>query len=198
MTIEEKAKAYDEALEKGRIFRDHLLETGDKGIAGEIEYIFPELVESKDEKIRNALIRFHKSTIDVDGIKGADILTWLEKQGNSSVKWQKNTPENKPLKNHSVLMKTVDGIAEGEWDGKYWHQYRWSAHIYDSNVLYWIELHDLEKQDEQKPAEWSDEDEHRVEDTIYFLDTAKKHYASTIELDACIDWLKSLKDRIGG
>lgn len=45
---------------------------------------------------------------------------------------------------------------------------------------------------------WSEEDEHRVEDTIYFLDTAKKHYACTIELDACIDWLKSLKDRIGG
>ena len=29
----------------------------------------------------------------------------------------------------------------------------------------------------------------------WFLDTAKKHYASTVELDACIDWLKSLKDR---
>ena len=37
-----------------------------------------------------------------------------------------------------------------------------------------------------------------VKDTIYFLDTAKKHYASTVELDACIDWLKSLKQRIGG
>ena len=40
---------------------------------------------------------------------------------------------------------------------------------------------------------WSEEDEHRLEDTIYFLDTAKKHYASTVELDACIDWLKSLR-----
>lgn len=49
----------------------------------------------------------------------------------------------------------------------------------------------------QKPA-WSEEDEHRVKDTIYFLDTAKKHYASTVELDACIDWLKSIKPRIGG
>ena len=47
-----------------------------------------------------------------------------------------------------------------------------------------------------RPA-WSEEDEHRVKDTIYFLDTAKKHYASVIELDACIDWLKSLKDRVG-
>ena len=46
-----------------------------------------------------------------------------------------------------------------------------------------------------EPA-WSEEDEHRVKDTIYFLDTAKKHYASTVELDACIDWLESLKKRI--
>ncbi len=43
---------------------------------------------------------------------------------------------------------------------------------------------------------WSEEDEHRVGDTIYFLETAKKHYASDVELNACIDWLKSLKDRI--
>ena len=50
----------------------------------------------------------------------------------------------------------------------------------------------------EKPTTWSEDDEHRVKDTIYFLDTAKKHYASTVELDACIDWLKSFKQRIGG
>lgn len=48
---------------------------------------------------------------------------------------------------------------------------------------------------ERKPT-WSEEDEHRAKDTIYFLDTAKKHYASTVELDACIDWIKSLKKRM--
>lgn len=48
----------------------------------------------------------------------------------------------------------------------------------------------------QPKQEWSEEDEHRVGDTIYFLETAKKHYASDVELNACIDWLKSLKDRI--
>ena len=42
--------------------------------------IFPELGESDDERIRKALIRFHKSTIEIDGIKGADIIAWLEKQ----------------------------------------------------------------------------------------------------------------------
>lgn len=49
----------------------------------------------------------------------------------------------------------------------------------------------------EKPA-WSEEDEHRLEDAIYFLDTAKKHYASIDELDACIDWLKSIKQRMIG
>ena len=48
----------------------------------------------------------------------------------------------------------------------------------------------------EQVSEWSEEDEHRAKDTTYFLDTAKKHYASTVELDACIDWLKSLKQRM--
>ena len=52
----------------------------------------------------------------------------------------------------------------------------------------------LEKQGEQKPL-WSEEDEHRIEDIIYYLDTAKKHYASTVGLYACIAWLKSIKKR---
>ena len=45
---------------------------------------------------------------------------------------------------------------------------------------------------------WSEEDEHRTEDTIYFLNTVKSHYASTVEIEVCVDWLKSLKPRIGG
>ena len=47
----------------------------------------------------------------------------------------------------------------------------------------------------QSEQEWSEEDEHKIKDIVYFLDTAKKHYASTVELDSCIDWLKSLKQR---
>lgn len=53
----------------------------------EAEKYFPELKESEDEKIRKALVRFHKSTIDVDGIKGEDILAWLEKQGEQKPTW---------------------------------------------------------------------------------------------------------------
>ena len=75
MKQEDKAKAYDEAIING----SRLWECG--VITREnYEYIFPELKESEDERIRKALIRFHKSTIDIDGIKGDDILAWLEKQ----------------------------------------------------------------------------------------------------------------------
>lgn len=55
----------------------------------------------------------------------------------------------------------------------------------------------LEKQGKQKPVEWSEYDEHKVKDIIYFLSSAKKHYASTVELDACVRWLWSLLQRIG-
>lgn len=60
-----------------------------------------------------------------------------------------------------------------------------------SNWIAW-----LEKQGEQKPV-WSEYDEHKVKDIIYFLNSAKKHYASTVELDACVRWLWSLLQRTG-
>lgn len=71
---------------------------------------------------------------------------WLEKQSDGSNKWNRNTDSNKPTINHSVLMKTTHGIAEGEWQGGQWLQYRWSAYLKDDEILYWIEPHDLEKQ----------------------------------------------------
>ena len=77
LSIKEKAKAYDEAL---KVIKECV---PDKNgfITIYPQEIFPELAESEDERVRKTLIRFHKSTIDVDGIKGEDIIDWLEKQG---------------------------------------------------------------------------------------------------------------------
>lgn len=80
--------------------------------------------------------------------------------------------------------------------------------VHKEDALAW-----LKKQGEQKPIvdfrakgwytssrykeiAWNEKDEYRAKLTIYFLETAKKHYASTVELDACIDWLKSLKEKV--
>lgn len=79
-------KKYEEALERAKNLHKDAIEMGENIRAKQCEIIFPELKESEDEKIRKALIRFHKSTIDVDGIKGEDIIAWLEKQGTSYTK----------------------------------------------------------------------------------------------------------------
>lgn len=77
LSIQEKAQLYDEAIERA----NELLYVIDKKSLQykAITHILPYLKDN-DERIREALIRFHKSTIDIDGIKGEEIIAWLEKQ----------------------------------------------------------------------------------------------------------------------
>lgn len=65
-------------------------------------------------------------------------------QPNHFIDWQRNSDINKPSKNHSILMQTTHGIAEGEWNGEKWIQYRWNSFIKDEDVLAWIELSNIE------------------------------------------------------
>lgn len=71
MTQKEKAKAYDEALERAKEFIVY-----DKFT---IEKIFPELKESEDERIRKELIDFVKSRLAGFPECGR-FIAWLEKQ----------------------------------------------------------------------------------------------------------------------
>lgn len=114
-------------------------------------------IESDDEKVRKELIKHLKEGVEGympagDSSDYQRWLVWLEKQSDSPIKWNKNTKDCKPKVSHSVLMKTTHGIAEGEWQGEQWHQYRWAGLVRDADVLSWMELYNLEKQDEQKPA----------------------------------------------
>ena len=87
MTQEEKAKRYDEALERARKMYNstyHAFE-GPGGVCynnADLETLFPELAGSEDEKVRKELIMFIKkrdrSGCDYDYDKW---LSWLEKQG---------------------------------------------------------------------------------------------------------------------
>ena len=55
MAIEEKARAYDEALEKVRQLCAY---PTTKPFISDLKDLFPELAESADERIRKALIRY--------------------------------------------------------------------------------------------------------------------------------------------
>lgn len=74
LSIEEKAKAYDDAIERAiRMFSEK-----------ELNYLFPEFTESEDEKIRKVLIgwiNLEPSTSfnnTFDGFSKEQILAWLE------------------------------------------------------------------------------------------------------------------------
>lgn len=89
MTQKEKAERYDKAIERARklkedpqsVFNEYSPKEGDTIC----DYIFPELAESVDEKIRKALIDFfqdwHKTKPSRWSISVSDVIAWLEKQG---------------------------------------------------------------------------------------------------------------------
>ena len=80
MTQEQKAKAYDEALERAKGMYE-------QGMMPErLEYIFPELKESEDERIRKVLIDLVKCNERsgytlLNNVSTSSMLAWLEKQG---------------------------------------------------------------------------------------------------------------------
>lgn len=80
LSVEEKAKRYDEAIERAKYYQK---ENGSAVISA----IFPELKESKDERIRKELIDAVQSLWDNDALpvplttkKRDEWLAWLEKQ----------------------------------------------------------------------------------------------------------------------
>lgn len=82
MTVEQKAKRYDEALERARIWKDKSGMPKDR--QGILDDIFPELKESEDEQSRKWILEYL-----YDGLRRSDeqfkgqfkcAIAWLEKQ----------------------------------------------------------------------------------------------------------------------
>ena len=80
LTIEEKAKAYDEALERAKAInneKDVDIESG----TTICEYIFPELKESEDDKIRKEIISILRNTYWTSNRnRFNELVAWFEKQ----------------------------------------------------------------------------------------------------------------------
>lgn len=92
LSIEEKAIAYDEAIERLRNAfynnNSRMCEEYRNAVLKIIEPIFPELAETEDERIRKVLreriIRYDPNNeilIKEEGISQKQFIAWLEKQG---------------------------------------------------------------------------------------------------------------------
>jgi hypothetical protein len=135
LSIEEKARRYDEAIINGSRLWECDVITRES-----YEYIFPELRESDDERVKNALIKYFKERqkgADCDEIIGGltyyDILDWLEKQGKDDIgisestkkelednlnkSLEKETPEsyNEFLDGKESADKTEPKFNVGDW-----------------------------------------------------------------------------------
>ena len=88
LSIEEKAKAYDEAIKRAKSIIK-ITANQDEAI-GFANTIFPELAESEDEKTREELIthcRNIKCVTKEGAEKIAKWIAWLEKQGEQKSDW---------------------------------------------------------------------------------------------------------------
>lgn len=174
MDYKEKLRLAKEALESGSYDKET------------IEYIFPELKESEDEKIRKELVQYLKDYPNLP--KGNycrdDFFAWPEKQG-----------EQKPME--YLKFKVGDSI---EYNDKQWSVIGIDIenHCYDltdDECVDFDTAHYSFKLVEQKPA-WSEEDEKiKYEIEVILANTDLSKLKLNYTFFNMISWLKSLKDR---
>ena len=216
-------KAYKNALAHAReIHRNE----GEK--RRDMEWLFPELKESEDERIRKGLINYfnhHKNGINIFyGIKGDDILDWLERQSESSDQIRYWTEEEiepiisdylrgaehyggmiarlrclkpksleKQAQKSTIEMKSAEeslGIDSDTYNEIV------DECIYGEQKSQRMISAEAKEAMYDKPA-WSEEDTFKVQRICKYLNEAK-YYTDITEVRDCIEWLKSLKQRIGG
>ena len=195
-------KKYKEALERAKEW---------EGNPAAVEYIFPELTESKDEKIRKFLIDFIKACKwtekkDQEWPLREDVISWLEKQGKivedyedrldrcactNFNKGYKEAMEKQGGQEHSSYssLEVTDTVRKALQENEDYASYR--RDVYAARVGATVEKLILEK---QKPVEWGEEDE-----TLFRSCIGAVHAADYYTLDDKEDienWLKSLKERI--
>ena len=111
MTEKEKAEAYDKALKKASAAH----KDEDKHLKATLERIFPELKESEDEKIKNAILNHLKKMWgncqdDVCGVHVEDAIAWLERQGDKD-KLIQELGEYKVKYTQEVLEKYINSMS---------------------------------------------------------------------------------------
>ena len=169
----EYEKKYKEALADMKVIYPNL--KGDAKLA--VEHAFPELAESEDERIRKWLVELveNQKPKMFTEVKKMDVFAWLEKQ-----KEQKEIP-------------LMNGDAELYFDNWIQHNDTTKRGYFEEGIRYAQRL-----QKEQKPAEWSEEDEKMKERLITKLNwitynTRTDSTSLNITFFDEIEWLKSLR-----
>ena len=216
-TIEEKAKRFDEVL---AMAKDCIPYVPDDAVNKYMLNMFPELKESDDERIRKEILNY------IDKATGCKRwVAWLEKQGNTNI-FDVPKISIKNAVEVTSRMQYIDDdikpIAEFIMDYANWdlHKDEWNQptltvplfRVLDALIQkgkpYCECNQNIEKQDEQKPADyenanipqkdstWSEEDKHWMQKVIDFMNHPDFIKTMPTLAKDTINWLKSLKDRV--
>lgn len=179
LSIEEKAKRYDEAVERARKYMA-------KGYDVLMPEIFPELKESEDERIRKWLITQLELKSDVNNPHDLELMilksiAWLEKQGEQKrAEWSKED------------MDIINGIIM-DYEGEIEHLSD-SAIDEQAKPIYQERINFLNRLKSLYPVrqEWSEEDDVMIHDILGWLPAKSRPEYNQRR----VDWLKSLKGRV--
>ena len=191
MTIEEKAKAYDEALKRAR----EVIKNNPDFVRVTpklMEEIFPELEESEDERMRSQTLKvlnYYKNEENSEGRIPTEInecIAWLKKQG-AQKSIDDLTPQeamdiavNKCFEqgDKPTLRERYENIAKSEWFKK---------------------THDGISVSNDEEPKWSEEDEVGLGDALWAIEQAKTIVKNENEMGNlwyAERWLKSIKQRL--
>lgn len=188
LSIKEKAKAYDEALEKARCYYKGA--NGNEDMITMVTTMFPSLKESEGEDIKQFLIDFIKvcgwtEKKDQGWPSKEKCITWLEKQGEQ--KFADGTFVN------------VDDVRE-DFVNEVYRVLDADSTNERANQI--IDAFDnlptvtIEKQSGQEPA-WSEEDEEIHRKCICVMRASACGFPEEEDfVEQVNDWLKSIKDRV--
>ena len=201
---------YEEALERARKYYNELRACRAKE---KLEEIFPELRESEDERIRKFLVTIvnNLSAPNFKEVDRKNVLAWLEKQKEASKAIEAVDRIDKYIDEH---LANAHDMKDSNPDKKY---YRGWDDALGKMAGILQDVYSEEKQEErkpegvyvdctehpewygippkeQKPAEWSEEDENNIGWLVAFLqgETGSGDVIGLMK-ESLISWLKSLR-----
>lgn len=203
LSYEEKLRLAKEALESGSYDKET------------IEYIFPELKESEDEKIRKDIIRVFTGEIPYTSKEENEkYITWLEKQGASYTKEEVddaylkgiNDAKNEIEKQHEANYQIRKDIATFifNYRGDIKDRAKWMDYLgikisfvekqesVNKNKVVKGSIPDVATFSGQNLA-WSEEDEKNLTRAIWYVENPALNVVKDTMLS---EWLKSLKERV--
>lgn len=175
---------FDELTPEEKMNHPLYLEGFDVG--REVQKVFDEQKPTEwseeDELMRLAVIQ----TLESFGGRGTTAMQidWLKSLKDRGIFPKSNSPSEWSEEDEyklNFLTEMLDGLDQREFDARYMKE-----------LSSWLKSFP-ERFNLQPKQEWSEEGKHRCKDAIYFLETAKKHYADTSEIELTIEWLKSLQ-----